>query len=233
MKKYDDEAKPFWKERDDVGRELADELKKYLEADLREADEKAELIVLGIPRGGMPVAFEVAKAHDLPLDFIAPRKLPLPKSPEAGFGAVTEEGELVLNRPMVEEIKLTPEEIEAVNVAVQKEVERRAREYRGDAPRPDLDGKTVILVDDGLASGYTALAAVRAVKKLGARKVIVAAPVASISAYELLKDEVYKVVTLHVSRDFEFAVASYYEYFPEVPDEAVKALLEEGKEFGK
>jgi len=202
-------------DRRDAGRQLAGRLLAY----------RHNAIVLAIPRGGVPVGYEVTQRLGIPLDIIVPRKLPIPSDPEAGFGAVAPDGTVVLNEPLVGYLGLSPEEIGDIVGEVLGEVRRRVREYRGDLPFPDLKYKNVIVVDDGLASGYTMIAAVRALKKERPRRVIVAVPCSPRTSVERLEKEADEVVCLIVQPSGPFAVASYYESFPDLSDEEVKSLL--------
>lgn len=181
-------------------------------------------LVLAIPRGGVPIGCELAKALHAPFDLIVPRKLPIPYNTEAGFGAVTPDGTVVLNEPLVRELGLSKREIDNIVMAVLDEVQRRVKAYR---PGPPLDpkGKTVILVDDGLASGYTMIAAVRDVKKKAPAKVIVAVPCSPRSSVDRLEGEADEVISLYVQEYGSFAVASYYEEFPDLSDGQVLAML--------
>jgi putative phosphoribosyl transferase len=181
-------------------------------------------LVLAIPRGGVPVGCELAKALHAPFDLIVPRKLPIPYNPEAGFGAVTPDGTVVLNDPLVRELGLSKSDIDNIVMAVLDEVQRRVKAYRP-GPALDLKGKTVIVTDDGLASGYTMIAAVRAVRKKAPEKVVVAVPCSPRSSVELLEKEADAVISLYVQEHGSFAVASYYEEFPDLSDGEVLALL--------
>ncbi len=205
----------LFEDRHDAGRRLAERLLLY----------RHNAIVLAIPRGGVPVGYEVARKLGVPLDLIIPRKLPIPSDPEAGFGAVAPDGTVVLNETLVGYLGLSTKEIEGIVGEVLGEVRRRIREYRGDRPFPGLSGKNVIVVDDGLASGYTMIAAVRALKKERPRRVIVAVPCSPGTSVERLEKEADEVVCLAVQPSGPFAVASFYERFPDLSDEEVKSLL--------
>ena len=202
-------------DRHDAGKKLAERLLQY----------RHDAIVLGIPRGGVPIGYEVAKRLEVPLDLIIPRKLPLPSDPEAGFGAVAPDGTVVLNESLVAYFGLSTEEIERIVAEVLGEVRRRVREYRGKKPFPELKGRNVIIVDDGLASGYTMIAAVRAIKNKRPKKVIVAVPCSPGSSVERLEKEADEVLSLAIQPHGPFAVASFYEKFPDMKDEEVKSLL--------
>jgi len=207
----------IFKDRYDAGRKLAERLAEY----------RGKAIVLAIPRGGVPVGYEIAKRLDLPLDLIIPRKLPIPSEPEAGFGAIAPDGTIVLNEDMVRYLGLSAEEIKEIAEIVLDEVKRRVSEYRGDRPLPGLKGKTVIIVDDGLASGYTMIAAARAVKKGRPKKLVIAVPCSPRTSVERLEKEADKVICLAIQPYGSFAVASFYEKFPDLSDEEVKGLLAE------
>jgi putative phosphoribosyl transferase len=205
----------IFRDRQEAGKKLAERL-----GTLREQNP----LVLAIPRGGVPIGCEISKALHAPFDLIIPRKLPIPYNTEAGFGAVTPEGTVVLNEALVRQLGLSKADIDNVVMTVMDEVQRRVKEYR---PGPALDpgGKTVIIVDDGLASGYTMIAAVRDVKKKSPAKVIVAVPCSPRSSFDLLENEADEVISLVVQEYGSFAVASYYESFPDLSDGQVLAML--------
>lgn len=182
-------------------------------------------IVLGIPRGGVPIGFIVAKTLECPLDTIVLRKLPIPHNPEAGFGAVTLDKIAILNEKLLSEIHLSKPQIDGIIDNVYEEVLRRNNVYRRDKPFPDLNGRCVVLTDDGLATGYTMLAAIEFSKRKGAAEIIAAVPVAHREAYNLVKKEADKVVVLHISDFPYFAVASFYGEFSDMWDEEVIAYL--------
>ncbi len=206
----------MFKDRKDAGRHLAVALEKY-------SDEKA--IVLCIPRGGVAVGFEVARALNAALDVIIVRKIPIPWSPEAGFGAMSSDGGTVLNEPLVKHLGLSEQEIDELSIPVFDEITRRLKIYRGDKPFPDLKGEIAILVDDGLASGYTMIAAIRMVEKQQPGKIVVAVPVSSSSAYNLVKPLVDELICLYRKPYGDFAVASYYGDFHDMSDEEVLGYL--------
>ncbi len=208
----------LFKDRMHAGEELAKKLLKYKSKDV---------IVLGIPRGGVPIGYRIAKALDAPLDVIIPRKLPVPWSPEVGFGAVTSTGEVTLNPEIAGELRLTDREIKEIAGKVVHEINRRMKAYRGNKPLPDLKGKTVIIADDGLATGYTMIAAVESAKKQGAKKVIAAAPVSPLAAAEDVRKHADELVTIWEKPTYNFAVASFYNDFHDMRDEEVTDLLKE------
>jgi len=200
----------------DAGRRLAKPLEKYRGQDV---------MVLGIPRGGVATAYAIAESLHADLGVIIPRKLPLPFSPEAGFGAIAEDGTIILNEPLVKRVGLSAEEIQTIADRVLVEVQRRVREYRGEHPAPELKGRVVILVDDGLATGYTMLAAIQSVKKQSASKVVLAVPCSPACTVRELRPLVDDLVCLRAPDTQSFAVADYYQDFHDMSDDEVKPLL--------
>jgi putative phosphoribosyl transferase len=182
-------------------------------------------IVLGIPRGGIPVGSRLAKSLASPLDTIVLRKLPIPTNPEAGFGAVTLDKTVIFNQELLPFIHLDNDQIDQIIHDVYQEVLRRNQVYRKGKPFPSLEKRSVILSDDGLASGFTMLAAVKFVRKRKAGEVIVAVPVAHRQAYDLVRSESDGMVVLHISDAPYFAVASFYQEFPEMSDREVISYL--------
>lgn len=199
-------------DRVDAGRQLSDRLRDRLPPDA---------VVVAVPRGGVPVAVEVALRLRLRLDIVVPRKLAIPWNPDAGFGAVTGDGVIVLSDAIVAELGLTEKQVESIACEVRAEIERRERIYRRDIPRIDLIGKPAVIVDDGLASGYTMLGAVQAVRQRGAARIIVAVPVASQSALRLVIGAADDVVSLVESQRLPFSVADYYVARHDLTDEEV------------
>ena len=171
-----------------------------------------DVVVLGLPRGGVPVAFEIARALDVPLDMFLVRKLGVPGHEELAFGAIATGGMRVLNKQFLETLAMPSEWIEAIDAKERRELERRERVYRGERPPPDLAGRTVILVDDGLATGATMLAAVRAVRLDDPARVIVAVPVADPDVCRSLGAEADDVVCLRTPERLG-AVGLWYEDF--------------------
>jgi putative phosphoribosyl transferase len=206
-----------YQDRTDAGRVLAQSFA---------AGRSGDTVLFAIPRGGIPVAAEVARKLDLLLDIIVPRKLPIPDNPEAGYGAVTEDGIIVLNEPLVEQLGLTKRAIEAQAQEVMTEIGRRLSLYRTRIGPSAVEGKKAIIIDDGLASGYTMLAAIKSLRRRGAVRVVAAAPVASSNAFELVKSSVDEVVTPIVSSVYPFAVAGFYRYWHDLTDEEVMGELE-------
>lgn len=182
-------------------------------------------VVLAIPAGGIPVAAQIAKALNAPLDVIIARKIQFPWTTEAGFGAVVSDGTVYLGPHAA---NLPKAVVEAQMEKARREVEHRIKEFRGDREPIDLSGKEVILVDDGLATGSTMLAAVQSVRKKQPRKMIVAIPTASGSAVKLLKPHVDVLVSLYIHPEhLPFAVASTYQHWYDLSDEEVKEYLVE------
>jgi erythromycin esterase-like protein/predicted phosphoribosyltransferase len=203
-----------------AGRLLADRLRDYAGRD--------DVIVLALPRGGVPVAYEIARALDVPMDVFVVRKLGVPGHEEVALGAIATGGTRVLNRPLVDSLELPAEWLEAIDAKERRELERRERAYRGERPPPDLVDRTVILVDDGLATGSTMLAAVHAVRQEGPARVVVAVPVADPDVCESLRSEADEVVCAFTPRPFQ-AVGAWYEDFSQTSDEEVRELLERAR----
>lgn len=209
----------YFRDRSQAGCRLAEALEQY---------RGQSVIVLGIPRGGVATAYAVAEALGAELDVIVPRKLPLPFNPEAGFGAITEDGTIILNEALVRQVGLSAEEIQQIADRVLIEVRRRVQEYRGGRPPAELSGRVVILVDDGLATGYTMLAAIHSVKKQSPARVVVAVPCSPVSTLREVEPSVDELVCLIAPNTLSFAVADYYQDFHDMTDEEVKQLLRRG-----
>jgi putative phosphoribosyl transferase len=204
-----------FRDRVDAGRQLAELLSRY----------RAEHpVVLALPRGGVPVAAEVADALGAPLDVLVVRKLGYPWQPELGMGAIAEGGVTVLNTDLIERIGADDDTIRSVQDRERVELERRVRRYRGDRPPLPVDGRTVILVDDGIATGSTAHAAIDVLKHRGAARVVLAAPVAPPEAVEDLRHVADEVVTVRTPRHF-MAIGQFYDDFTQTGDEEVARLL--------
>ncbi len=215
---YRDRISVF-RDRFEAGKILAKELKEY-------AGNK-ETIVLAVPAGGVPVGCMIAQKLAAPMDIIIVRKVQIPWSPEAGFGAVAWDGKFILNEELVKQLHLTPQEVETALLAAKKNVEERLRKFRGDKPLPHLADKIVVLVDDGLASGFTMLVAVNSVKEKAPKKIVVAVPTASLGAIELLVHEVDEIVCPNIRTGESFAVAEAYENWYDLSDEEVLELIAE------
>ena len=204
-------------DRTDAGRRLAERL-----GHLRNAN----VVVLGLPRGGVPVAAEVARALDAPLDVIVVRKLGMPFQPELAMGAVGEGGALVVNERVVRRVRLGEVVFTDAEKRERAEVERRALRLRGDRPRLPLGGRTALVVDDGIATGSTARVACQVVRAHGAARVVLAAPVCSPETARVLRGEVDELVCLETPGSF-FAVGQHYTDFRSTSDNEVRALLEQ------
>lgn len=201
-------------DRAEAGRELAGEIERF---------RGSEAIVLGLARGGVPVAFEVASALRLPLDVFVVRKLGFPGQPELAMGAVASGGIRVLNEEVAAVVE--PAQLEEVAASEAAEVERRERSYRGDRAPLEVAERIAILVDDGLATGASMLAAVHALRRGGAREVVVAVPVAPQETCEALAPEADEVICARTPRPF-LAVGAWYENFGQTSDREVSELLE-------
>lgn len=208
-----------FKDRKEAGQILASKLSKY-------ADQKP--IVLGLPRGGVPVAFEVAMALHAPLDVFVVRKLGVPGQEELAMGAIASGGVRVLNKRVIESLQISDEAIEAEALKERQELERRERLYRGERPELNVHDRTVILVDDGIATGSTIKAAIAALKKQKAGRIVVAVPVAPTSISEELQEEVDEVVCVSTPEMF-FAISVWYDEFPQTSDEEVRELLKKAE----
>jgi putative phosphoribosyl transferase len=187
--------------------------------------DRPDVLVLALPRGGVPVGFEVAKALHAPLDVVIVRKLGTPGQEELAMGAITSGGVRVLNDRVVQALGISEKEIDSVAAKEQKELERRERLYRGRRAAPEVCNRTVILVDDGIATGTTIRVAIAALKTQSPSRLIVAVPVAPLSTCEELEQEVDKVVCLLSPQEF-WAISLWYENFPQTSDEEVCNLLE-------
>jgi predicted phosphoribosyltransferase len=185
---------------------------------------RPDVLVLALPRGGVPVAYEVARALHAPLDVFLVRKLGLPGHEELAMGAVASGGVRVLNRDVVERLQLPQELIDAVTRRELQELQRRERAYRGDRPFPDVRGKTVILVDDGLATGSTMRAAAEALRQQGPARLVVAVPAGSKETCDEFREEVDEVVCAITPEPF-YAVGLWYDDFSQTTDDEVRELL--------
>jgi putative phosphoribosyl transferase len=199
-----------------------------LAAQLRHYAGRDDVIVLGLPRGGLPVAYEVARELDAPLDVFLVRKLGVPGQEELALGAIASGGTVVLNPRLVEALGLTRDQIAAIVDRERRELERRERAYRGDRPPPHLSGRVVILVDDGLATGSSMWAAVHAVRQENPARVVVAVPVADPDVCHRLDAEADEAVCLFTPQPMR-AVGIWYEDFSQTTDEEVRELLERAR----
>lgn len=206
-----------FKDRSDAGRQLAELLLPY---------RREDCVVLALPRGGVQIAYEVAKALKKPMDVLVVRKIGAPGHEELAAGAIGPADVLVLNRDVLVMLGLQPHALEDRIAKEKQELERRLSLYRGERPYPDLNGKTVILVDDGLATGATARAALKTMKALRPGKIVLAVPVATRPLLSQLRYEVDEVVCIEAPEYFD-AVSAWYADFPQCSDEQVMDWLHE------
>lgn len=186
---------------------------------------RKDVTVLGIPRGGVPVAFEVARMLKVPLDVLVLRKLGVPGHDELGFGAIARGGIRTLNQEIVEALRISPWDIELVTQREAKELERREQAYRGRRAALDVKGRTVILVDDGIATGSGMRAAVDALRQMKPAKIVIAVPVAPASTCNRLRNEVDDLVCLATPEPF-YGVGQFYYDFSQTSDQEVNELLD-------
>jgi putative phosphoribosyl transferase len=209
-----------FKDRKDAGHQLAEKLKAFGSLN--------GTVVLALVRGGVPVAFEVAKELNLPMDVFLVRKLGIPGHEETAMGALAMDDVCILDQDLIKALNISDESIDAVVKKELQELDRRNKEYRNGAPPPDVINRTVILIDDGLATGATMFAAIQALEKHHVERIIVAVPVAPKSACQLISEKVYKTVCLYTPDNF-YAVGQWYEEFPQVSDKEVKEIIEQFK----
>ncbi len=205
-------------DRIDAGRQLGARLRHL-------ADE--QVVVLGLPRGGVPVAFEVARALDAPLDVIVVRKLGVPFQPELGMGAIGEGGVCIINRDLVHRTGVSEHEIASVEERERIELDRRVKRFRGNRERVDLAGRTALIVDDGVATGSTARAACQVARAQGAARIVLAVPVAPPGWTARFDHDADELIALHTPREFS-AIGQFYANFNQTADDEVVALLERG-----
>jgi putative phosphoribosyl transferase len=204
-----------FRNRSEAGKKLAEKLLHYA---------KGDVIILALPRGGVPVAFEIAKALTVPLELLLVRKLGVPGHEELALGAVASGGVRVLNDDIVESLGISRGTIEAVTAREKAELERREKLYLGDKPFQRLEGKTVIVVDDGIATGATMRVAVKTLKQHKPAQIIVAAPTSALDTYKQLRLEADEVICLSTPEPY-LAVGTWYEDFSQTTDEQVRTLL--------
>jgi putative phosphoribosyl transferase len=208
----------LFRDRTEAGRLLAAELSRYAH--------RPDVLVLGLPRGGVPVAYEVAQALEAPLDVFVVRKLGLPGQEELAVGAIASGGARVLNEEVVKALEISNEVIDSIATQEQAELERRERVYRGDRPWPEVRGRVVILVDDGLATGSTMRAAVAALRRQQPARIVVAVPVAAPETCEEFRAIADEIVCLDTPEPF-YAVGLWYRDFGQTTDEQVRSLLDQ------
>jgi putative phosphoribosyl transferase len=210
----------FFTDRAEAGRRLAKVLDAYRGA--------KDLLILALPRGGVPVAFEVARALRAPLDVFLVRKLGVPGHEELAMGAIAAGGIRILNQGIIRALRISEERIEAVAEAETRELQRRDEEYRGALPPPEISGKTVILIDDGLATGSTMRAAAAAVSARRPARLVLAAPVGAPESCRSLLDSADEVVCVETPDPFQ-GVGMWYRDFPQTSDDEVRALLQRAR----
>lgn len=213
----------FFKDRIQAGKKLTERLLKY---------KNENVIVLAIPRGGVVVAYEIAKTLNAPLDLIIPRKIGAPYQPELAIGAVTQDGTIILNEEIVNYLSIPEEYIKAEAERQKKEIERRLIKYRGNAIEPNVENKIVIIVDDGIATGATMIAAIASIRKKKPLKIIVAIPVAPPESLEKIKKYADEIVCLYTPEPF-FAIGQFYEKFEQLEDEEVINLLNKSQRINR
>lgn len=207
-----------FEDRNEAGHILARTLSKYKGSDA---------LVLGIPSGGIPIALAIARDLKLPMDLIIVRKIQIPYNPEAGFGAIGPGGEIIFNERLLTQLKITENEIEAQVVKTKDIIQKRNQLFRGNKPFPSLKGKIIITVDDGLASGYTMLAAIKFIKRNYPQKVIIAVPTGSKKTVDFVLSVVDELVCLNVRSKFPFAVADAYRNWYDLSDKEVLEIIED------
>jgi putative phosphoribosyl transferase len=210
-------AEILFEDRVDAGRQLAERLAPY-------AEERP--VVFALPRGGVPVGAEVSRSLGAPLEVIVSRKLGAPGQPEFGIGAVAPSGVRVLNERAVRALGIEEDYLEMISARELAEAERRLKLFRGDRPYPDLERRTAILVDDGLATGVTARAALLALRRMNPRRLVLAVPVCALQTAELLRPEADDLICLLAPANLD-AVGLWYRNFEQTSDEEVVRLLEE------
>ena len=210
----------IFKDRTDAGRLLAEKLVGRI---------GKNGVVLAIPRGGVVVGAELARKLGLKLDLIIPRKIGSPQNPEVALGAIAQDGAAILDRRLIELLGVTDAELKEIMAYELEEIKRRMSLYRGSANRGNYTGKQIVVVDDGIATGYTMLAALRSARNLRPRELILAIPVAPPETLEILKKEVDHSVCLLTPANF-YAVGQFYERFDQTGDEEVVKILKELKD---
>jgi predicted phosphoribosyltransferase len=203
-------------DRREAGEQLARELRSYAE--------RPDVLVLALPRGGVPVGAVIARELRAPLDVFIVRKLGLPGYEELAMGAIATGGVRALNADVVENLRVPPTVLEQVSARELEEVARRERAYRDGRPFPSVEGKTIILVDDGIATGSTMMAAIGSLRQLGAARIVVATPVIALSTYPQMKRAADEVAAVLISDEFG-GVGGFYEDFTQTSDVEVRTLL--------
>ena len=207
---------PLFENRYDAGRQLAEKLSEY---------RGQPVVVLAIPNGGLPVALQAALALEVDLDVVISRKLPIPLRPEGGFGAIADDGAAILNEPVVKEFGLTQEQINYEANKVRLDIRQRSLLYRGNRPLTPVSGKTVIIIDDGLASGFTMMVAIDAIHGLGAGKLMIAVPTAPEDTVLKVAERVDAVYCPNIREGRPYAVADAYRDWHDVTEDEAAELL--------
>lgn len=210
----------YFKDRFDAGKKLAERLTKY--------KHKKDTLILAVPRGGLEIGHVLAKELHLPLDIIIVKKIPFPGNPEYAIGAVGI-NETVVNEEVIRAQHISQEYIDNTTKELRRTIKERYKKYRGKKPLPELQNKTIIVTDDGIATGYTLVAAVDVIRKQHPKKVVLAVPVAPHTSLDMFKNKVDEVVCLQTPELF-FGVGQFYENFSQVDDEEVVRLLRAGNE---
>jgi predicted phosphoribosyltransferase len=213
-----DRPSPKYHDRHEAGKVLASELLEYKDKNV---------IVLAVPNGGVPVACVIAKELHADLYLMIVRKLQIPSNTEAGFGALTSDGFLLLNHRLIDSLRLSEDDIVKQKEKASESIRSRQRYFGKQAILPCLKNRTVILVDDGLASGFTMEAAVKSIKSRGAKGIIIAVPTSSISAFRRLKPQVDKIICPDISRLPVFAVANAYKNWYDLDEAEALSLISE------
>ncbi|MBD3183676.1 phosphoribosyltransferase [Candidatus Poribacteria bacterium] len=206
-----------FRDRNDAGKVLAGMMESY---------RRSNSIVLAIPAGGVPVASVIAGKLNLVLDLAVTSKIILPWNSEVGYGAVTFDGTVKLNEELISNLKLTPQTVEEGIKNTQEKVQRRIDNLRGDLPIPAISKHTVILVDDGLASGFTMKTAVEAVRKLEAERIVVAVPTAHYESMQSLIQKVNEVYCPNIRKGWRYAVADAYKYWSDIEEKELEMMLD-------
>lgn len=216
-----DHSQPMFENRHDAGRQLAEHLLEY---------RNKPVVVLAIPNGGVPIAIEVATALKADIDVIVSRKIPLSLNPEGSLGATADDGTIIINEEAVRKIGLSRMQLDYEASRIRADIKQRSLLYKGDRPLVRLNGKTVIIIDDGLASGYTMMAAVESARHRQPREVVAAVPVASAMAVRTVSKVADRVVTCFTGYMPKFYVSDFYRYWFDLTDEEVLRYMREWRE---
>lgn len=214
---------PLFSDRADAGRQLSDHL-------VADYGNDRTVVVLALPRGGVPVAYEVASRLQAPLDIFIVRKLGVPGHSELAMGAIASDGVRVINEDVVDALNIPDEWIEEVTTEERRELERREHQYRGDLPRINLTGRTAILVDDGLATGASMFAAIKALRTVKPSRIVVAVPIAAPETCALFDKYADDVICAETPRPF-YSVGTWYEDFSQTTDDEVRELLDRATKY--